>query len=296
MAKPMVLTPDYISEIRASFEEALKLIKLSDGKINFTKSFASLDRKATIYFSELAWLKMQTLIREFSSEVGWHGIAKRGNDPEKDEYIIEDILIYPQEVTGTTVTTDQVKYQMWLMSHEDDVFDNIRMQGHSHVDMGVTPSGVDTSFYDGILAQLTDDMFYIFMIWNKKGDKTIKIYDLAKNIFFDTSDCTVEVLDDGLGVKSFLEIAKDNVQKKVFVTSIKTEINKVDAEKKESASETPAPKSKKGKKKGKRKKNSLPSGDRYYKLYNSPYDEDEKDDPYGPFGYSDSGWNYTNRW
>ena len=85
---------------------------------------------------------------------------------------------------------------MWLMNHEDDVFNNIRMQGHSHVNMGVTPSGVDNSLYERILEQLDDEMFYIFLIYNKKGDKTFKIYDLAKNILFETGDVTVKVLDD----------------------------------------------------------------------------------------------------
>ena len=216
MAKIIKLTPDYIDEVRKAFEEALSSTKLSDGKINFTKTFGSIKREATVFFTELAWLKMQTLIREFDKEVAWHGIAKRGDDAEKDEYYITDILVYPQEVTGATVNTDQEKYQMWLMGHDDEVFNNIRMQGHSHVNMGTTPSSVDTSLYDRILDQLDDDMFYIFMIYNKKGEKTIKIYDLAKNVLFETSDCTVKVLDDGTGIEKFLKDAKEMVKDKVY--------------------------------------------------------------------------------
>lgn len=212
MAKIIKLTPEHIDEIKKAFEEALGSAKVSDGKINFTKTFGNVKREATIFFTELAWLKMQTLIREFDKEVAWHGTAKRGDDPEKDEYYITDIFVYPQEVTGATVTTDQKKYQMWLMEYDDDVFYNIRMQGHSHVDMGTSPSVVDTSFYDEILDQLTDDMFYIFMIWNKKGDKTIKVYDMKKNVLFETSDCTVKVLDDGTGIERFLRDAKDMVK------------------------------------------------------------------------------------
>jgi hypothetical protein len=36
--------------------------------------------------------------------------------------------------------------------------------------MGTTPSGVDTNLYDQLLGQLEDDMFYIFMIWNKRWE------------------------------------------------------------------------------------------------------------------------------
>lgn len=214
MSKNIKITDESLNEVRKAFEEALSTGKFSDGKITFTKTLGVVNRKATVYFTELAWLKMQTLIREFDKEVAWHGIAKRGEDTSKDEYYITDILVYPQEVTGATVNTDQEKYQMWLMSHDDEVFNNIRMQGHSHVNMGVTPSGVDTSLYDRILEQLDDDMFYIFMIWNKRKEKTIKIYDLAKNILFDTSDVTVEILDDGTGIEKFLKDAKDAVKDK----------------------------------------------------------------------------------
>lgn len=189
MSKNIKITDESLNEVRKAFEEALSTGKFSDGKITFTKTLGIVNRKATIFFTELAWLKMQTLIREFDKEVAWHGIAKRGEDASKDEYYITDILVYPQEVTGATVSTDQEKYQMWLMSHDDEVFNNIRMQGHSHVNMDVTPSSVDTSLYDRILEQLDDDMFYIFMIWNKRKEKTIKIYDLAKNIFFRYFGC-----------------------------------------------------------------------------------------------------------
>lgn len=196
MAKIIKMTPECVDEIRKEFEAALSDAKLADGKITFSKSFNSINREATVYFTNMAWEKMQDLVREFDKEVAWHGLAYRGTEAGKDEYFITDILVYPQEVTGSTVNTDQGKYQTWLMEHDDDVFNNIRMQGHSHVNMGVTPSGVDNSLYERILEQLDDSMFYIFLIYNKKGDKTYKIYDMAKNVLFETADVKVVILDD----------------------------------------------------------------------------------------------------
>ena len=215
MSKIIKMTSQNLDEIRKDFEEALKGLKLSDGRINFTKTFGTIQRKATLYFTELAYLKMLTLVREFDKEVAWHGIAKRCED-EEDAYIISDILVYPQEVTGATVNTDQEKYQMWLMNNDDEVFNNIRMQGHSHVNMGTTPSSVDTNLYDQILAQLEDDMFYIFLIWNKRNEKTIKIYDLAKNVLFETADVTVKVREDDIGMERFLKDSKEMVQDKKY--------------------------------------------------------------------------------
>lgn len=212
MAKIIKLTPDVLDEIKRDFEEELAKAKLSDGKFNFSKTFGSITRKASVNFTEKAWQKMQALIREFDKEVAWHGIAYRGDDPTKDEYYITDILVYPQEVTGATVTADQVKYQTWLMEHDDDVFNNIRMQGHSHVNMSTSPSSVDLALYEKILEQLDDSMFYIFLIYNKRGEKTYMIYDMEKNAKFDTADITVNIIDDGTGINSFIADAKTKVQ------------------------------------------------------------------------------------
>jgi hypothetical protein len=214
MAKLIKIGPECLEEVRKEFEESLKNLKLSDGKISFTKTLGTIQSRADLNFTDIAWQKMQALVREFDKEVAWHGIAFRDEDPDKNAYTITDIIVYPQEVTGATVTTDQTKYQTWLMDHDDDVFNNIRMQGHSHVNMSVSPSGVDTSLYDRILNQLDDTMFYIFLIWNKKGEKTVKIYDLAKNILFETSDVDVHILGNGFDMNAFLTDAREKVQTK----------------------------------------------------------------------------------
>lgn len=207
MSKQLRLTPENIAEIRQEFEKALTGA-ISDGKINFVKSVPALQRRAELQFTELAWYKMQSLIRECDKEVGWHGVARRADEDGKDIYRIEDILVYPQEVTGVTVTPDQQQYQMWLMRHPDEVFNNIRMQGHSHVNMSTSPSGVDTTFYEQILRQLDDTMFYIFLIWNKRNERYVKIYDMAKNVLFETADVTVTVLPAENGIEEFLSAAK----------------------------------------------------------------------------------------
>ena len=214
MAKIIKMDEAKIQELAQEFAEALRKLKLADGKFTFSKEFGKVEQKARLVFTEIAWLKQCMLVNEFDKEVAWHGIAKRGEN--QFEYMIEDILVYPQEVTGNTVNTDQQKYQDWLFDHPDDVFNNIRMQGHSHVNMSVTPSSVDLTLYDGWLSQLDDTMFYIFLIINKKGDRTIKIYDMAENILFETADVDVEVLDEGYGFSDFIDNAKEMVTTKTY--------------------------------------------------------------------------------
>lgn len=211
MSKYIQLTEDVKASIIAEFAKTIGLIKMSDGKVVFSKTLNDIGEKATLYYTEEAWMKSKLLIAMNDKEIAWHSLAKRGEDPTKHEYIIYDVLVYPQEVTGTTVTTDQVRYQTWLYEQPDEVFNNIRAQCHSHVNMGVSPSGVDTSLYERILNQLSDEDFYIFTIGNKKGDLTVIIYDMGKNILFETKDVTTDIIEDGSGIFDFFRTVSEAV-------------------------------------------------------------------------------------
>lgn len=220
MSKPIIMTKQYLDECRADFEKALQLTKLADGKLSFTKTFTCGDRKAIVYFTADAWAKMVMLIKNFDKEVAWHGVASRVEDGTKDEYIISDILVYPQTVTGATVEMDTEEYALWLMENvEDERFNNIHMQGHSHVNMGTSPSSVDLTHQEEILNMLENDNFYIFMIWNKSFTDTTKIYDLKKNVLFEDGDITVKLIGAGEDLDEFYEAAKGMVRTKTYAST-----------------------------------------------------------------------------
>lgn len=305
MSKIIKMTPDCLDQIRDEFEKVLSSAKISDGKISYTKTFGYVNRKAVVRFSEIAWLKMSALIREFDKEVAWHGVAVRGADETKDEYYIIDILVYPQEVTGGTVNTDQAKYELWLMEHDDEVFNNIRMQGHSHVNMHTSPSTVDLSHQERILEQLEDDMFYIFMIWNKRGEKNIKVYDLAKNILFDGTDVAVEIEDGELGLNAFIKNAKTLVTEKTYTAPTAYSAvctNKVASPQVTATPATPTSvpvvanvgNNKNNKKKGKRADAGSVPNTRH--TSNIPGQVDfgdyDDDDEWGPYGYRRGGYGW----
>ncbi len=222
MAKYIKMTPELKEECRttfmAEFEKALSTNKFSDGKLSFTKSFGTVNRKAHIYFTEIAWLKTTALLREFSKEVAWHATAYR-IPGDKDEYLIKDVLVYPQTVTAATVDMDVEEYAKWLQEGimaDDERFDHIRCQMHSHVNMGVFASGTDTQHQEEILEQLGDDDFYIFMIWDKSLNVYMRIFDMQKNLLFETSDCEWAVLDDTIGLSKFISDAKKIVKEQKY--------------------------------------------------------------------------------
>ena len=216
MSKPIKLTEELIAAIQQEFIENVKKAKMFDGKLNYTKNFKwDGDEKASVTFSAAAFAKMTMLVQTFSSEVAWHGVAFR-DDEEKNKFHITDILVYPQVVTGSTVNTDQEAYQTWLYTHEDDVFNNIRMQGHSHVDFSTNPSGVDATHQEKILSQVDDDMFYIFMIWNKKFERNIKIFDMENNTLYENDDVNIYIGEDGCDLNAFIKGAKDIVKTKTY--------------------------------------------------------------------------------
>lgn len=214
MSKPIRITEAFLQEIKKDFEATLRSLKMSDGKVSYTKQFvwtAKEDDIPILEFTPLAYVKMVSLLQHYSSEVAWHGTVNR--DPDNPlHFIIEDILVYPQQVDGTNANTDRQEYTQWLYAQEDEIFNTIRMQGHSHVNMGTSPSPVDLTHQEEILHQLEDDMFYIFMIWNKRLDHTIKIYDLASNTLYEDAD--IDLVCPTLD--SFLEEADQLVKKKVY--------------------------------------------------------------------------------
>lgn len=212
MSRILRLTPEAIEKCCKKFEDSLNNATKFDEKFKYTEDFST-GEKTTVWFTPDAWTKMVALIHDYASEVGWHGIASR---TENGDYLISDILVYPQVVSGSTVNTDQKEYEMWMMRQEDDIYNNIRMHGHSHVNMSPSPSGVDDTHRDGIIEQLEDDMFYIFMIWNKSFKYTAKIYDMKRNVLFDTEDISVQMVNTVVGLDRFLKEAKEMVKPRVW--------------------------------------------------------------------------------
>lgn len=201
-------------ELIAKFTEYVNKTRLTNDQINFTANLSPCaepedTQKPTVFISTTAYLKMMLYVRDTDVEIAWHGTVERNQ--EQNWYLIKDVFLYPQIISAVTVNTDQEEYQNWLQNIEDDnVFNSIRFQGHSHVNMSTRPSGTDISMYNDFLQVLPRNDFYIFMILNKRGEFTLMIYDLAKNLIYENDDIDVKILSaDSQDILTAIQNEKD---------------------------------------------------------------------------------------
>lgn len=177
----------------------------------------------SIYITTNAYQKINTLVKEFSSEVAWHCLVE--HQEGTNIYLIYDVLVFPQEVTGTTANGIDGEYEMWLATLPDEQFDNLRCHMHSHVNMGTTPSGIDENYYNNLMTQVRD--YYITMIVNKKHEYYLRFYDKANNIVYVDKELII-CFEDGTPLDAWYDSIKDVVKEKTYTSSYLSKKDKDD--------------------------------------------------------------------
>lgn len=168
---------EYLQQPQATTHDVNKIIR----------DFA--ERKPTerpaIVFTDKAINMIKELVRQCDKEIAWNcTVTRKGNT-----YRVKDVVMFPQVVTATSVDVDETKYANWLASLPEATFNELRFHGHSHVNMGVTPSGIDTKYQADMLPNIKD--FYIYMIFNKRGEMYACIWDVEHKTFYDINDIDI---------------------------------------------------------------------------------------------------------
>ena len=212
--RPIKMSPEIMAELVKMFTQSIANGSVST-QISFTKSLSEVKKDSIeIRFTDEAYDKMMALVNHFSTEIAWHGLVNR---IDATHFEIYDIMVYPQTVTGANVETDQAKYQMWLMDpdiHSDEEFSHIRMQGHSHVNMATSPSGVDLSNQERMLDTFSADDYFIFLIWNKREEFSARVYDMKANVMYDEKDIKMVCGNNRYG--DFCAEAEKFLEKKTY--------------------------------------------------------------------------------
>lgn len=180
-------------------EEIIKCNKISEFKLTASDVAKIDDKKVvtpTLVIPTDIYNKMFGLVHESSVEISWHGLVRR--DIKKQIYFIYDILVFPQINSATSTTTDETDFADWqteLIIDPKFPIEDLRMHGHSHVNMNVFSSGVDDQYQKDLIAKVEDGDYYIFLILNKKHEICALIYDYYQQILFTTSDIDIRIID-----------------------------------------------------------------------------------------------------
>lgn len=137
----------------------------------------------TIYITPDAFEKMSIIVQEGGAdEVGWLGLVRR----LQENFLIYDVIIPKQRVHATTteIKPDDImevaEAFIPLGAEGIEKINQLRFWGHSHVNMGVSPSGQDNQQMEELSADVDD--FYIRCIANKKGDIDFTLYLFDENL------------------------------------------------------------------------------------------------------------------
>jgi len=156
-----------------------------------------------VQYSAIAWDSMRYLVAKEKGELGWVGAVEQVNPLY---YIIHDIRVMEQMATGATF-----KYDDWNDAVTEMIMKGTLIPGrvdanlgHSHVNMGVGPSGTDEEqMMDLALLDDKDEhvlnadgtlkvKFSIQTIHNKRGDSHAAVYDWERKEYH--PKCKVEVM------------------------------------------------------------------------------------------------------
>lgn len=162
----------------------------------------------TLYFSPLAMDKMQAYITLCNDEIGWLG---RVDMVSPSMYYCDDVFLLHQEVHGATTEILPEGLVKFAEEYGGDT-SNIRLWGHSHVNMGVSPSGQDNEqmalFKDNSMG------WFFRVIGNKSGKIGITMFNYELGVEIDNIPWELDY-DSGVDYEAIKVEIAEKVTRKV---------------------------------------------------------------------------------
>lgn len=137
-----------------------------------------------VIISKEALIKMQLYVEGCFDEIGWLGTVTQNDE---NVFFIHDVYLFEQKVHSTTteITPEGLSsFAEELLQQPDgvDIWNNIKLWGHSHVNMSTNPSAQDDNqmetFSEG------GHPWFLRIIANKKGEFHIDLYDFQQGIIY----------------------------------------------------------------------------------------------------------------
>ena len=178
-----------------------------------------------VWITQKASNKMKSYVDLCDDEIGWLCTAVEQN---KNQYIITDAILFEQEVHSTTteITPEGLaKFAEEILQQDGGVelWNSIKVWGHSHVNMTPTPSGQDNSQME-IFADNKQDWF-IRIIANKKGEMKLDLYDFDYGVIYENVPFQIAYNDDEAEIYNKIQEIKAEIEEKL--KGLQTELERL---------------------------------------------------------------------
>ena len=167
-----------------------------------------------IFMSSSVQKKLKAITELCTKEISaWISVTKK-----EDKYYLDDCYLPEQEVSDAAVRIESSQIARMIGALGPEKCSAFRAHYHSHVNMGVTPSGVDV---DDLRSSSKNVPYFITIIGNKKGEMSTRFRDTTKGITYHNLAITIETEIDPIVEQMKIEI-KEKVNQKVHNVSYGT--------------------------------------------------------------------------
>lgn len=180
-----------------------------------------------IIIDKNALIKMEIYINSTNNEIGWLGTAFK----EGDNIFIKDVFLFEQEVHSTTteITPEGLaKFAEDLLAQPNgvEIWNSVKVWGHSHVNMSVHPSGQDNTQMETFADGKHD--WFVRIIGNKKGEMRVDLYYFDQGIAYKDLPFTERVSDRELELYNQIKALEEELKQinNIYINKYKEEIEK----------------------------------------------------------------------
>ncbi len=188
-----------MTDLRAKLKYQVSTTSITASGVVPIKGATKYPAEPTINFTREAWVKQCHLVHKCPMEVGWFALVDY--DEADNSFTITELVIPNQEVTAAETDIGKEDLADAAMELIEAGKDTSKMYAwfHSHVNMGVSPSGQDEYQVEDFLEDLADQPevpAFIRGIQNKKGDLKLDVYYVQHGIAYQNVDFNVIHDDD----------------------------------------------------------------------------------------------------
>lgn len=171
-----------------------------------------------IFITVPAMSRVHEIVRQSKKEVGWMGQMIAGEcTNDMKSLTLFNPYCPRQEVSGATTDIDAEGVAEYALKVKQPEL--IKWWGHSHVKMGVNPSGTDIETFEEHV-EFDPDNPFVMTIHNKMGESYCNVY-LGRGVYAKDVPLHIDWADAKM-IKSVEKELKENVREKTYVKSIAT--------------------------------------------------------------------------